>query len=292
MHNFDFTVIYIMLSYQKELTPVLYSEGGIKVLEFEFQDKNTPCFSIHWHERMELLLVVSGEMTVKLGQNEVTASSGNLVIVPPFKSHSGVTGNSGVNYYVLMFDLSAFNSPLNINRHFFNPLINQTADFIPLTDNNEIVSLANMILEEHKTNDYSSSIIVMGKIYEFLGLLYRHCLIEEQNIIEDNRLKNVLEYIDKNFSENISSYSLSHLFGYDESYFCRRFKTVTGLTPMNYIQILRLEAARRKIKSGEYKIAEIALSCGFSDSNYFTRCFKKHYGITPLKYIAEKQKRI
>ena len=56
---------------------------------------------------------------------------------------------------------------------------------------------------------------------------------------------------------------------------------------MNYIQILRLETAKEKIKSGNFKISEISALCGFSDVSYFARCFKKRYGMTPTEYSAK-----
>ena len=57
---------------------------------------------------------------------------------------------------------------------------------------------------------------------------------------------------------------------------------------MNYIQILRLETAKEKIKSGNFKISEISALCGFKDASYFTRCFKKRYGMTPTEYAKVK----
>ncbi|MEE1007193.1 MAG: AraC family transcriptional regulator, partial [Acutalibacteraceae bacterium] len=67
------------------------------------------------------------------------------------------------------------------------------------------------------------------------------------------------------------------------------FKLVTGLTPMNYIQILRLEAAKSKIAEGSLKISEISALCGFKDASHFTRCFKKRYGMTPTRYAGVKK---
>ena len=117
-------------------------------------------------------------------------------------------------------------------------------------------------------------------------MLYRHCLCREAPAQKNNKFRDVIDYIEDHYREEISSASLSRVFGYDKSYFCRRFKTVTGLTPMSYIQILRLEDARKKIESGGLKISEISSACGFSDAGYFTRRFKKQYGLTPSEYAA------
>ena len=74
------------------------------------------------------------------------------------------------------------------------------------------------------------------------------------------------------------------MFGYDESYFCRLFKSVVGVRPMEYIRVLRLEKARRLLTNEKKGISKVALECGFSDVNYFTRCFRRHYGITAGEY--------
>ena len=53
-----------------------------------------------------------------------------------------------------------------------------------------------------------------------------------------------------------------------------------------------VEAAKEKIKSGNYKISEISEICGFKDASYFTRCFKKRYGMTPARYFKIKSQPI
>ena len=64
------------------------------------------------------------------------------------------------------------------------------------------------------------------------------------------------------------------MFGYDESYFCRLFKSVVGVRPMEYIRVLRLEKARRLLINEKKGISKVALECGFNDSNYFSNIFK------------------
>lgn len=272
------------LDYQKELTPVLYGKSAVKIIGNTVKTENQLCFSMHWHERMELLLVTDGILSVHIGSNEIKAHSGSLVIIPPERPHMGISGIGGVSYDTIMFDLTEFYNSANITANYLMPIVEKTCDFINLTDNDKIISAAQSLLEEHSQNRPGSSLVVVSKIYELLGFLYRYCICEAPTVPPDNRLKNVMEFIGKNFRKNITSSSLCKHFGYDEAYFCRRFKTVTGLTPMMYIQILRLEEAKRQIKNSHLKIYEIAENCGFSDPNYFSRCFKRHFGITPTEY--------
>ncbi|MBQ8233294.1 MAG: helix-turn-helix transcriptional regulator [Lachnospiraceae bacterium] len=68
-----------------------------------------------------------------------------------------------------------------------------------------------------------------------------------------------------------------------------KFKETTGLTPMNYLKIYRVEEAYKLIKEGKRDIGNIAALCGFPDANYFTRCFKAHFGVPPSYFIRSKR---
>lgn len=275
------------LDYQKELIPVLYGDSAVKIHNETNMPANRPCFGMHWHERMELLLIYSGSLLLHIGGREFTAKENSLVIIPPERAHMGISGNNGVRYRTVMFDITAFYNSTSATDKFLKPIVKQINDFNPVTDDAEIVALCDSLIKEQLSGNVASPLIVIGKIYELLGLLYRRCLCEPVLLAPDSKFKNVIDYIGDNYFDDISSAKLSRHFGYDEAYFCRRFKSVTGLTPMNYIQILRLETAKEKIKSGNFKISEISALCGFSDVSYFTRCFKKRYGMTPTEYSAK-----
>jgi AraC-like DNA-binding protein len=233
---------------------------------------------------MELLLIYEGCLSLHIGDREITANEKSLVIIPPERAHMGISGDDGVRYRTVMFDPAIFYNLTNATDKFLKPIVNQITDFTPVTFDAEIVALCDSLIKEEASGNIASPLIVIGKVYELLGLLYRRCLCEPVLSAPDSKFKNVIDYINNNFHNDISSFKLSLLFGYDEAYFCRRFKAVTGLTPMNYIQILRLESAKKKIKSEKLNISEVSALCGFKDASYFTRCFKKRYGVTPAEY--------
>lgn len=275
------------LDYQKELIPVLYGDSAVKILNETNMPANRVCFGMHWHERMELLLIYSGSLLLHIGGRELNAKENSLAIIPPERAHMGVSGNDGVRYRTVMFDVSVFYNSTSATDKFLKPIVKQSTDFTPVTDDAETVALCDSLIKEQLSGNVASPLIVIGKIYELLGLLYRHCYCKPSLATADSKFKDVLDFVAANFCNDISSSELSRRFGYDEAYFCRRFKSVTGLTPMNYIQILRLETAKEKIKSGNFKISEISALCGFSDVSYFARCFKKRYGMTPTEYSAK-----
>ena len=102
--------------------------------------------------------------------------------------------------------------------------------------------------------------------------------------VKNDGIRDIIEYIEKEFDKDITTDSLCKKFGYSKEHFCRKFKKSTGLSPVTYLKIYRLEKAFSLIKNSDDSICGIAAQCGFSDSNYFTRCFHAHYGNPPSYY--------
>lgn len=279
------------LDYQKELTPVLYGDSAVKLLNLSKQMPFSNCFSLHWHDRMEVLLISSGRMVVTVAGQRYEIGEGELAVFSPGVPHSGVSGDGGVTYYVIMFDIGKFYNSTGAGGKFLEPLNEQRVMFESAVKNAEVISSVKEIIKLHKNTDESSSLVEVGEVYRLIGLLFKNCLSQMQSDMHDSgRFKEVLEFVNQNFTSAITTQTLCKKFGYDETYFCRRFKTVTGLSPMVYIRILRLEKAKKLIKEGGVQINDISSACGFTEQGYFSRCFKKHYGITPSEY-AKKYKR-
>lgn len=276
------------LNSQKELTPIVYGESAVKILPTECSGAGAHCFGTHWHERAELLVVERGSINLTLGDRHECAFAGSVAVFMPGQPHGGFAGNDGVKYYAVMFDIRKFINSTDASEKYLNPLAEQRVPFSGVVHSEEIFSAAEELCREQLSGKKASSLVIMGEVYRILGLLYRDFVdLCEQPTAADSRFKDITEFIDRHCCEEISSATLSRRFGYDEAYFCRRFKAVTGLKPMEYIQILRLEHARKILEAEpEVKISELASLCGFSEPGYFARCFKKHYGTTPSAYAA------
>jgi transcriptional regulator GlxA family with amidase domain len=64
----------------------------------------------------------------------------------------------------------------------------------------------------------------------------------------------------------------------------RRFKAATGMTLIDYVQNLRIEAAKRALESGSDPVEEISVAIGYEDASFFRRLFKRLTGLTPGQY--------
>ena len=273
-----------MLDSYKELTPVLYGEHAVKHLYFE-KEAGRMCFQMHWHDRVELLYVTCGKLEVHLDDRQVEILAGQVAVIGPRMLHGGFAGEAGVKFYTIMFDIEKFYNQTVASEKYLTGFFRNEVCFKPVTENQYVTEQVKHLIMILTTKEQENPLVVMGLVYGIIGNLYRFCTesIKPVQKISEN-FRNVLEFVNNHFTEDISTQSLSQRFGYNETYFCRRFKEVTGITLMKYIQILRIELAQKLLKNTEKGIAEIALECGFTDISYFSNCFKRQVGLAPKEF--------
>ena len=127
-----------------------------------------------------------------------------------------------------------------------------------------------------------------GKIYELITYLLRNHVIENQSARENTRrnknlkrLNTVLSYIQDNYAEPIANKELANLIHVSEFHFSHIFKDSMGMSPLNYINEVRLKTAYNLLEQKDMTISEIAIAVGFQDYNNFGRQFRKLYGFAP-----------
>ena len=126
--------------------------------------------------------------------------------------------------------------------------------------------------------------------------------IEEFLLVLTNRVANVTNGIAPNaprwFSEACSAAQSQTVFskgaagfiaaaGRSHEHVCRTCKAVTGLTPSEYINQIRIEYAAHLLRADECTITDVVEACGFDNNSYFYRLFRQQYGTTPRHYRLE-----
>ena len=97
-------------------------------------------------------------------------------------------------------------------------------------------------------------------------------------------IKKALEYIEENYSKDISLDDISKELNLSTYYFSKLFKEEKGENFVEYLTERRVEKAKELMKDPSRSIKEISSECGYSDPNYFSRIFKKNTGMTPTEY--------
>lgn len=101
---------------------------------------------------------------------------------------------------------------------------------------------------------------------------------------ESVQLGKVLSAIESRWEEPVLIEDLCRAGHLSRSSLMRKFRQVTGHSPIDYLIRFRVAQARKMLLETDRSITEIALSCGFSDSNYFARQFRRVLGISPRSY--------
>ena len=110
-------------------------------------------------------------------------------------------------------------------------------------------------------------------------------LLERQQQ-ESDILRRSLDYIARNYHNRISLDDVSAYVGYSPKYFSRYFKDQTGITFVNYLNRLRIQAAKELLADPNIVIKDVAARVGFENINTFFRVFKQFEGVTPGQYRA------
>src|SRR6476620_227591 len=100
----------------------------------------------------------------------------------------------------------------------------------------------------------------------------------------DEMVKEAQAYIESNMQEKISVEHLSARFAVGRRNFDRRFIKATGNTPVEYLQRVKIEVAKKALESSRKTINEVMYDVGYSDVKAFREVFRKVTGMSPLEY--------
>jgi transcriptional regulator GlxA family with amidase domain len=101
---------------------------------------------------------------------------------------------------------------------------------------------------------------------------------------EDEPIKQAQEFIEHNVTEKISVEELAVRFAIGRRHFERRFKKATNNTPVEYIQRVKIEAAKKQLEGSRKNVNEVMYEVGYSDTKAFRTVFKKITGLSPIDY--------
>lgn len=259
-------------------------ESPIKTLNYKI---NGPIrsFSPHWHEETEIIIIIEGEMLVEIGNESKTVKAGDIIIANPNEIHTGFSGENGARYYVMQTNFNLISNGGYTSKKYIEPITKHQVGFKHFITNPEIFNSFKFVYETIDSNKSENTLLKYGLINYMVALLYENdCIVKRKPYNINNSIKEVADYIDNNYTQNISVKNISDKFGYSEAYFCRFFKKHLGITPSKYINNLRLLKAENLLLNSDKSVAQIASDCGFADIFYFSAVFKKQYGISPTKF--------
>jgi AraC-like DNA-binding protein len=103
-------------------------------------------------------------------------------------------------------------------------------------------------------------------------------------VINDVDIYKAIRYLNDNFTSSPSLTEACAVAGLTKTYFCRKFKSVTGKSYVAFLSELKIDFACNLIKGGKINFTEVCYASGFNSVSQFIREFKKIKGITPTEY--------
>jgi len=259
---------------------------------FYYVSENHPRYKmiLHWHDEMEIIKIVKGAFLLTVDGKNYKTKEGDIIFIMPGMLHSGIPKNC--IYECLLFDLKYFYRAHTIWDKILNPFMTgeRRVQLIISSEGNEISTYFNQIIKSIHEKNIAYELNISGLLYLIFYEIFNHSYYEETiafSSLSQQRLvqfKKVIHYIELNHQAKISLDELSEIAGYDKKYFCAFFKELSGKTPIQYLNIYRIDFASELLVTTHLPVTEIAYQSGFDDLSYFSKIFKMYKSLTPLNY--------
>lgn len=236
----------------------------------------------HYAETIEILFFYDIKGDVYIGGQHFTLEGNRVFFVAPNIIHS-----------MFYNECKGRIKTLKINPILLKPLLDLDIlldyygkDYLDLPISIPIDENIQMMPDIFESSSDINDVLIM--ILKFFQVLLTYS-VDETNInrtiaTEENALREIINWTEKNYTQKISLDRVSKTFGYTKNYFCQKFKKATGITYLSYLNNLRISHACKMLKAG-YSVGETCDGCGFENMPYFIQLFKKSTGLTPKKYI-------
>ena len=112
-------------------------------------------------------------------------------------------------------------------------------------------------------------------------------IFQGQKDHDDEQIKKAQEFIEKNFQEKITVDQLASMFAIGRRNLERRFKKATSNTVVEYIQRVKMEAAKMNLESSRENVNEVMYKVGYTDTKAFRNTFKRITGLSPVQYRSK-----
>jgi AraC family L-rhamnose operon regulatory protein RhaS len=135
--------------------------------------------------------------------------------------------------------------------------------------------------KQPQSNDPGCIAARESQFLQLVVLLHQACAQGAVSHDSDDRVNQLLQWLQVHFSEEIEWGALADVFGLALRTLHRQVKQHTGMTPQRYLNRLRLLQARHQLYYSDSSITDIAYACGFSDSNHFSTLFRHEFAMSP-----------
>jgi xylan 1,4-beta-xylosidase len=276
---------------------VVIHEEGIPFKAFFQNLKSSP---FHYHEDMEFLLVLKGQISLQKDNSIFDLGPGDLALINSHNYHStSALGMSSDNLILTLQIQPEFIEQYepDIKKMRFN--FTSKPDILGKGSPSEetvkkIRSSICTIMWEKRTKNNGYKMAIISSLFSILTTLLREVeyeTVSDQYSLSNqefkaihSRLNRIVKHIEENYQENPTLEELSLQENISNSYLSRFFKKYMNCGFRDYLNTFRLNKALQLLIETDMNITDIAFEVGFSNLNTLNSLFHKHHGTTPSKW--------
>jgi AraC-like DNA-binding protein/mannose-6-phosphate isomerase-like protein (cupin superfamily) len=266
------------------------SGSSVTLLHINIPVNSVP-WHYHYHPEIELVCVVKGSGKRHVGNHLSYFTAGDLVLIGSNLPHAGF-GNGAVGEHeeiVVQFKPEIVETGLlklaefsEINNLFLKA--SQGIHFFGQTEK----TVKKILIKMLKVNPFERLIFLL-EAFQILSKSTEYELLNATGIRynfqkkDELRLKNILEFVDKNFQKNIDFKQIADLANMTVPAFSAYFKKTMSITFTDFLNEFRVNQACNALLAGK-SVADTSYDCGFNNVTYFIKVFKTIKGDSPLVY--------
>ena len=254
---------------------------------------------IHNHYCLEINYVLQGNGTYFIGDEKYPVRKGDVFIINNYEYHYAVNEDGKLQLIVIVFNPDFVWNNEQFDYQYIKAFYEWKDGFKhrlsdEKNEDDEIVKIILEMYSEWSKKETGYKLIIKSLLLKLLALLYRRFENTEsfstkiQNFQSRyNRIVKSVEYIDSNFTDDISLSEIASFSNMNQNYFSEFFHDTMNCTVSEYITNRRVKFACMKLLTSDESITNVAASSGFQNVSYFNRTFKKITGVTPQIYRSE-----
>lgn len=254
-------------------------------------------YPIHWHPEMEIIYVEEGICQVTLNLETYRLEKGNILFITPGLLHSiEENGLISAVYYNIIFDFSLLLCKETdiCNTKYLLPYIKGNA-LLPsvlkagMMHYSQIQHCIQALIGDRKVKEPGFELLTKSRLMSLFYYLEPLKQTTNSKYLMENtskiqQIKQILFYVENNYSQPITIEEAASLCNFSPSYFMKFFKAATGTSFLQYVNHYRLEIAASLLLHTTKSVLSISEEVGFNNHSYFIRSFKKKFGKTPKAY--------
>lgn len=245
----------------------------------------------HYHNSFEFFYLCEGELDYHIENSTYHMQKGSIVMMKPGILHWAGDYKKPDRKRILLY----------LKKQFFQEILKEKPDFLDFFDKQyvfltinqqrKVEELFDQLFEEYYRDSGTNMIFVKALVVQLFCLIdrytsetaYEKSLPAAAKILPE-KIQNAIQYIEKNYAENLTLAATAAFIGTHPNHLSRTFKQCTNYTFSAYVQQVKLKHAADLLLHTDLNITQIALDTGYNSLNHFCKSFKKLKGISPLKF--------